>query len=52
MNEQVLQIQLWLAEHGAPDWLQRPASWVAIVCGLAMLLVIVRMLFKRARQPV
>ena len=51
MNEQILNIQLWLAERGAPDWLQRPAAWVAIVCGLAMLLVIVRMLFKRARKP-
>src|SRR5688572_12066946 len=51
MNEQILNIQLWLADHGAPDWLQRPAAWVSIVCGLAMLLVIVRMFFKRSRKP-
>jgi tight adherence protein C len=51
MNEQILQIQLWLAEHGAPDWLQRPASWLMIACGLAVLLVAVRMVFKRSRKP-
>jgi len=51
MNEYILQIQLWLAEHGAPDWLQRPMAWMTIACGLAMLLVIVRMLFRRARKP-
>jgi tight adherence protein C len=51
MNEQILQIQLWLAERGAPEWLQRPASWMAIACGLAVLLVVVRLLFKRSKQP-
>lgn len=50
MNEKILQLQFWLAEHGAPDWLQRPTSWLSIICGLAVLLVVVRMLFKRSRQ--
>jgi tight adherence protein C len=51
MNEQILQLQLWLAERGAPDWLLRPMSWLTIACGLAVLLVIVRLLFKRSRKP-
>ena len=51
MNETIIQVQLWLAERGAPEWLQRPMSWLMIACGLAVLLVIVRMLFKRSRKP-
>src|SRR5688500_14203178 len=50
MNDHILRIQTWLAENGAPDWLQRPASWISIACGVAVLLVVVRLLFKRTRQ--
>jgi tight adherence protein C len=48
MNEKLLEIQLWLAERGAPEWLQRPATWLSIACGACVVLVIVRMLLKRA----
>ena len=50
MNEKLLEIQLWLAEQGAPEWLQRPATWLSIACGACVVLVIVRLLFKRSRK--
>jgi tight adherence protein C len=53
MNELIFQIQDWLARQGAPDWALRPAAWISIACGVAIFLLIVRMLFKRkpAAQP-
>ena len=53
MNDFILQMQERLAEAGAPVWLQQPGAWVAIVCGIGVLFVVIRILFKRtpARAP-
>jgi len=53
MNELIQNIQDKLAGAGAPAWLQQPSAWIGIVCGLAVLLVVIRLLFKRtaASQP-
>jgi tight adherence protein C len=48
MNQLILQIQDLLAKSGAPEWLQRPTSWMAVACGAAIVLILVRMLFRRA----
>ncbi len=50
MNNLIFQIQDLLARNGAPAWLQQPAVWLSIVCGLGMFLIVVRMLLKR-RTP-
>jgi len=47
MNELIQNIQEKMADAGAPAWLQQPAAWIAIVCGLAVVLVMIRLLFKR-----
>jgi tight adherence protein C len=48
MNELIHNAQSYLAEAGAPVWLQSPWAWVAIACGLIVVLLLVRMLFKRS----
>ncbi len=48
MNDLIQNIQLRLADAGAPDWLQHPGAWLSIVCGLTVVLIVVRMLFKRS----
>ena len=47
MNQLIHNVQSYLAEAGAPVWLQSPLAWIAIACGLAVVLVAIRMLFKR-----
>ncbi|QDU31036.1 Bacterial type II secretion system protein F domain protein [Anatilimnocola aggregata] len=46
-------IQTWLADQNAPEWLQSPSSWLVIGCFLLAIPVIVRLLLKRKRpeQP-
>jgi tight adherence protein C len=50
MNELIQQFQAWLVSVGAPTWLQAPSGWIAVVCGTLGLLVVLRMLTKRAGQ--
>ncbi|MCI0358354.1 MAG: type II secretion system F family protein [Planctomycetaceae bacterium] len=50
MNELIQNIQSQLAEVGAPAWLQQPAAWIAIASGLAVMLVLIRMLIKRTAE--
>jgi tight adherence protein C len=50
MNELIQNIQSQLAAAGAPAWLQQPAAWIAIACGLAVVLVLIRMLMKRSTE--
>src|SRR5262245_37056195 len=50
MNQIILQFQDLLARSGAPDWLQRPSSWLAVVCCIGIVALLVRMLFKRSRE--
>src|SRR5262245_34232765 len=50
MTELIIFIQDYLARAGAPDWLLKPGSWVAIVCGLAAVAIVVRMLIMRSRD--
>ena len=47
MNELILNIQHQLADLGAPAWLQQPAPGSPLSAALAVLLVVIRMLFKR-----
>jgi tight adherence protein C len=47
MNEFIQNVQSYLADAGAPVWLQSPLAWVAIVCGFVVVLMLIRMLFKR-----
>jgi len=47
MNELIQDLQLRLAGAGAPTWLQQPGAWISIVGGLAVALVVLRMLMKR-----
>ena len=50
MTELVITIQDYLARAGAPDWLLKPGSWLAIACGLAAMAIIARLLVKRSRE--
>jgi tight adherence protein C len=47
MNELVQQYQNYLASLGAPTWAQSPLALFSLVCGLGVLVVVVRMAFKR-----
>jgi tight adherence protein C len=47
MNYLITRLQESFAQAGAPEWLQSPGAWIAIACGTLVLLVVVRMLFKR-----
>jgi tight adherence protein C len=47
MNDLILNIQHQLADLGAPAWLNQPSAWIAIVCGIVALIVVLRMLMKR-----
>ena len=47
MNDLILNIQHQLADLGAPAWLNQPSAWIAIVCGVVALIVVLRMLMKR-----
>jgi tight adherence protein C len=48
MNELLHNLQSYLADAGAPVWLQSPLAWLAIACGLFGVLVVIRMLLKRS----
>jgi tight adherence protein C len=49
MNELILHIQDLLARSGAPEWLQKPSAWLAVACCLGIVMMLVRMLFKRSQ---
>lgn len=44
------QVRLWLFLNGAPEWLQRPSSWLAIACLLVAIVIAIRMVLKRTKQ--
>lgn len=46
-------IQAWLAERGAPEWLQSPVAWFGVACFLLAVPVVLRLLFskKKNEQP-
>src|SRR4029453_15417172 len=46
MNDLIQNIQDRLADAGAPTWLQQPSAWISIACGLVVVLIVVRLLFK------
>jgi tight adherence protein C len=48
MNDLIENIQGQLANAGAPVWLQHPAAWISIACGIAVALIVIRMLLKRS----
>jgi tight adherence protein C len=50
MAELIIIIQDYLARAGAPDWLLKPSSWLALACGMMVVAVVVRMLLKRSRD--
>jgi hypothetical protein len=50
MNELIIHIQNLLARSGAPAWLQKPSAWLALASSLALIVMLVRMLFKRSRE--
>src|SRR5205823_13510653 len=50
MKEFIPYLQDHLARGGAPQWLQRPGSWLAIAAGLGLIIVLARMLMKRSRE--
>src|SRR5213076_683618 len=43
-------LQDHLARSGAPQWLQRPESWLATASSLGLIIVLGRMLMKRSRE--
>jgi tight adherence protein C len=47
MNNLIQNLHDRLADAGAPAWLQQPSGWITIACGLAVVLIVLRMLFKR-----
>jgi tight adherence protein C len=49
MNQIIQQMQNFLAERGAPDWLLHPGAWIAIVCGLVGVLLVAARSLRRAK---
>jgi tight adherence protein C len=47
MQQLIFSIQDILAQYGAPAWLQRPGSWLALAAGLGVIVFVVRILVKR-----
>jgi tight adherence protein C len=47
MQDLVHNIQSFLAQADAPEWLQQPSAWIVIACGLGLVLVVVRLVIKR-----
>jgi tight adherence protein C len=43
-------IQAWLADRGAPEWLQSPTSWGAIACFALAVPVLLRLLFGKKKE--
>lgn len=51
MNELVQQYQNYLANLGAPTWMQSPLALFSLVCGMGVLAIILRMVLKRKPAP-
>jgi tight adherence protein C len=43
-------IQTWLADRGAPEWLQSPVAWFGIACFVLAVPVILRLLFSKKKE--
>jgi tight adherence protein C len=43
-------IQNWLADQGAPEWLQRPTAWMGIACFVLAVPVLLRILFGKKKE--
>ena len=43
-------IQAWLADQGAPEWLQSPVAWFGIACFLLAVPVVLRLLFSKKKD--
>src|SRR5262245_26609336 len=50
MKELIFYFQDILARAGAPEWFQRPSSWLAIASSFGRLVVLARLLMKRSRE--
>lgn len=52
MNDLIQKIQEFLADSGAPEWLQRPSAWLMIGCASIAAIILLRRLLKRAPAAV
>lgn len=43
-------IQAWLADQGAPEWLQSPVAWFGVACFVLAVPVILRLLFSKKKD--
>ncbi|WP_254511043.1 type II secretion system F family protein [Anatilimnocola floriformis] len=43
-------IQAWLADQGAPEWLQSPVAWFGVACLLLAVPVVLRLLFSKKQD--
>ncbi len=43
-------IQTWLADRGAPEWLQSPVAWFGVACLVLAVPVILRLLFSKKKD--
>jgi tight adherence protein C len=43
-------IQTWLADRGAPEWLQSPVAWFGVACFVLAVPVILRLLFSKKKD--
>jgi tight adherence protein C len=43
-------IQAWLADRGAPEWLQSPVAWFGVACFVLAVPVILRLLFSKKQN--
>ncbi len=43
-------IQAWLADRGAPEWLQNPVAWFGVACFVLAVPVILRLLFSKKKD--
>jgi tight adherence protein C len=43
-------IQTWLADQGAPEWLQSPIAWFGVACFVLTVPVILRLLFSKKKD--
>lgn len=43
-------IQTWLADRGAPEWLQSPVAWFGVACFVLAVPVILRLLFSKKQS--
>lgn len=45
-------IQTWLADRGAPEWLQSPVAWFGVACLVLAVPVILRLLFSKKQSTI